>query len=74
MGKSAKNRAASIVLKANGTYLIYDHSCGASYVFNAERTSDKSKQDPAELEKLHIELESSVKLKNENNSIPNQSK
>ncbi|MCF4900057.1 hypothetical protein [Acinetobacter baumannii] len=74
MGKSAKNRAASIVLKANGTYLIYDHSCGASYVFNAERTSDKSKQDPAELEKLHIELEKQRKAEKQKKIIQFQIK
>lgn len=74
IGKSAKNRATAITLKNDGTYLIYDHSCGASYVFNTERTSDKSKQDPVELEKRHIELEKQRKAEEQKKIIQFQIK
>ncbi|MEK5743230.1 plasmid replication protein, CyRepA1 family [Acinetobacter variabilis] len=74
IGKSAKNRATAITLKNDGTYLIYDHSCGASYVFNTERTSDKSKQDPVELEKRHIELEKQRKAEEQKKIIQFQTK
>lgn len=57
IGKSAKNRAASIVLKSNGTYLIYDHATGDNHSFNPEWEQNKADRDEARIEQQHVALQ-----------------
>lgn len=57
IGKGQKNNSTDVVLKSNGTYLIYDHATGESHSFNPEWSQNKAERDSAQIEKRRLELE-----------------
>lgn len=65
IGKSKKNRSTAMVLKSDGTYLIYDHSTGESHSFNPEWSRIKTERDAAQIEKRRFEIEQQRKAEDQ---------
>ena len=65
IGKGQKNRSTDVVLKSNGTYLIYDHATGESHSFNPEWSQIKAERDAAQIEKRRFEIEQQRKAENQ---------
>ena len=63
IGKGQKNNSTDVVLKSNGTYLIYDHATGESHSFNPEWSQINAERDAAQMKSAVLKLSSSAKLK-----------
>lgn len=74
IGKGQKNNSTDVVLKSNGTYLIYDHATGESYSFNPEWSQINAERDAAQIEKRRSEIEQQRKAEDQAKVIQFKSK